>query len=46
MAELAKKQEAEADRLEREGLSNKERKAYREQNVRTKNQQSSGGSSR
>jgi Ca-activated chloride channel family protein len=41
MAELAKKQEAEADRLEREGLSNKERKAYRAENAQTTSQQSS-----
>jgi Ca-activated chloride channel family protein len=40
MAELAKKQVAEADRLEREGLSNKERKAYRAENAQTTNQQS------
>jgi Ca-activated chloride channel family protein len=40
MAELAKKQEAEADRLEREGLSNKERKAYRASSVQTTSQQS------
>jgi Ca-activated chloride channel homolog len=45
MAELAKKQEAEADRLEREGLSNKERKAYREQNAQTRSQQSSSSGS-
>jgi Ca-activated chloride channel family protein len=41
MAELAKKQAAEADRLEREGLSNKERKAYRAENAQTTSQQSS-----
>ena len=41
LAELAKKQEAEADRLEREGLSNKERKAYRAESTQTTNQQSS-----
>jgi Ca-activated chloride channel family protein len=46
LAEIGKKQEAEADRLEREGLSNKERKAYREQNAQTRNQQSSGSRSR
>jgi len=46
LAELAKKQEAEADRLERDGLSNKERKAYRAENVQTTGQQSSGGSSK
>ncbi|MGC4073650.1 MAG: VWA domain-containing protein [Nibricoccus sp.] len=45
MAALAKKQEAEADRLEREGLSNKERKAYRAENAQTTGQQSSGNSS-
>jgi Ca-activated chloride channel homolog len=46
MAALAKKQEAEADRLEREGLSNKERKAYRSENAQTTSQQSSSGSAR
>jgi Ca-activated chloride channel family protein len=46
LAELAKKEEAEADRLEREGLSNKERKAYRAENVQTTGQQSSVGSSK
>lgn len=46
MAALAKKQEAEADRLERQGLSNKERKAYRTENAQTTNQQSSTGSSK
>jgi Ca-activated chloride channel family protein len=40
MAELAKKQVAEADRLEREGLSNKERKSYRAENAQTTSQQS------
>ncbi|ATC65204.1 hypothetical protein CMV30_15265 [Nibricoccus aquaticus] len=46
LAELAKKQEAEADRLERDGLSNKERKAYRAENTQTTSQQSSVGSSK
>ncbi len=46
LAELAKKQEAEADRLEREGLSNQERKRYRAENTQTTSQQSSVGSSK
>ena len=46
VAELAKKQEAEADRLEREGLSNSGRKAYRAENAQTVNQQSSSSSTR
>lgn len=41
MAALAKKQEVEADRLEREGLSNRERKSYRADSVQTTRQQSS-----
>jgi len=41
MAALAADQEAEADKLEREGLSNSARKSYRAQNAQTRNQQSS-----
>ena len=41
MAALAVQQEAEADTLERDGLSNAKRKAYRAENAQTKNQQSS-----
>jgi Ca-activated chloride channel family protein len=42
MAALAVQQEAEADKLERQGLSNADRKSYRAENAQTKNQQSSG----
>ncbi len=41
MAALAVQQEVEADRLEREGLSNADRKSYRAESVQTKGQQSS-----
>jgi Ca-activated chloride channel family protein len=41
LAALAVRQEAEADKLEREGLSNSARKSYRAENAQTKNQQSS-----
>jgi Ca-activated chloride channel family protein len=41
--ELARRQLAEADRLEQEGLSNSARKTYRAENTQTKNQQSSYG---
>ena len=41
MAALAVQQEAEADKLEREGLSNTARKTYRADSAQTKNQQSS-----
>jgi len=41
MAVLAVQQEAEADKLEREGLSNVARKSYRAENAQTKSQQSS-----
>jgi len=44
MAALAVQQEAEADKLEREGLSNSARKSYRAENAQTKNQQSSSSS--
>ena len=40
LLELAAKQEAEAARLEREGMSNESRKLYRAQNAQTANQQS------
>lgn len=39
--EVAQKNAAEADRLEKEGLSNSARKAYRAENAQTKSQQSS-----
>jgi Ca-activated chloride channel family protein len=39
VVEYAKKQAAEADRLERGGLNNAERKMYRAENAQTKNQQ-------
>ena len=42
MAALAAQQEAEADKLERQGLSNGARKTYRAENAQTKNQQLSG----
>ncbi|MBK9989280.1 MAG: VWA domain-containing protein [Verrucomicrobia bacterium] len=41
MAALAIQQEAEADKLERHGLSNAARKTYRAENAQTKSQQSS-----
>lgn len=41
MAALAVQQEAEADKLERQGLSNADRKSYRAENAQTKSQQSS-----
>ncbi len=40
LSEIAAKQEAEADRLEREGLGNEGRKSYRALNAQTANQQS------
>jgi hypothetical protein len=44
MAALADQQEAEANKLEREGLSNATRKSYRAENAQAKNQQSSASS--
>ena len=41
MAAVAAAQEAEADKLERQGLSNADRKSYRAENAQTKSQQSS-----
>jgi len=44
MVELAKKQVIEADKLEREGLSNVDRKTYRSESAQMKSQQSSSSS--
>lgn len=43
---LAAPAAAESDRLEREGLGNAERKAYRAESAQTRNQQASGSTSR